>query len=498
MVKISEINHQNPWWTRGIEFARHDFHLTKANPVFFNRQRLDLKRENIYILRGCRQVGKTTYLKETVRQLIQKGVPPKQILYLSLDFFTSRRELRNATNYFLDITQEANKIYMLFDEITALEDWNLELKYLADTGITRKSVVIATGSSPVRLKEKGELLPGRGLEGNEYYIKPLCFRDFVFQTVEFISNHISVEELKVSLDKLRTTLSGVSIDLWGDFEQLKVQSQQIADFKQELQMLFRMYLISGGIPAIVNHYLNQKYERREETVDKFLAEMFMRDVIGDLTRLKKQESTARDIFRGVVEKYGSRYSLSALAKETDLYRQVTMDYLEFLQNSFILFILFAYDFSRKRVKSKGAKKVFFLDPFILNSIKAYLSGRDVWEVISEMLLSEEIRSNVVEGVVASHLLGHKEIPYLRRGETFVWIYYDKQGKEIDTVMRRDSNYLGIEVKYQAQVDARDIKLIQPVKHYVLLSKEDVEIDENLLIVPVDVFLSLLPVSERNL
>ncbi len=38
--------------------------------------------------------------------LIQKGIPPRHILYLPLDFFTSRRELRNAVTYFLDLTGE--------------------------------------------------------------------------------------------------------------------------------------------------------------------------------------------------------------------------------------------------------------------------------------------------------------------------------------------------------------------------------------------------------
>lgn len=498
MVKIAEINNQNPWWTQEIEFCRHDFHLTRAQPVFFKRQSLNLETGNIYILRGCRQVGKTTYLKATVRGLIEKGVSPKQILYLSLDFFTSRRELRNAINYFLELTREVDKVYLLFDEITSLENWNLEFKYLTDQGITQKSTVIATGSSAIRLKEKGELLPGRGLEGNEHYFKPLSFREFVLQTVEFISDHISIKELKNSLEKLRATLSDVSIDLWSDFEHIKESFQKIAFFKRELQMLFRMYLITGGIPSIVNHYLVQKYEKNEEKVDRFLAEIFMRDVVGDISRLKKQETIARDILRGVVEKYGSRFSFTSLAQETGLYHQVSMDYLEFLENSFILFILFAYDFNEKRIKTKGAKKVFFLDPFVFNSIKAYLSGRDVWQVINDMLQSEEIQSHTIEGVVAAHLLGHKEIPYLRNGETFIWIYYDKQGKEIDTVIKQNSHYLGIEVKYQAQVDQRALKRIQPVRRYILLSKEDVAIGERSLIIPVDVFLSLLPMSERNL
>ncbi len=100
-----------------------------------------------------------------IRRLIERGIPSKRILYLSLDFFTSRRELRNAIDYFLDLTRDAPKIFLFLDEITSIEDWSIELKRMADQGITRRGIILATGSSAIRLKEKGELLPVEGLRG---------------------------------------------------------------------------------------------------------------------------------------------------------------------------------------------------------------------------------------------------------------------------------------------------------------------------------------------
>ncbi|HDI00404.1 MAG TPA: hypothetical protein ENF74_05385, partial [Firmicutes bacterium] len=161
-MKVSEIVDQNPWWAEGEEFVSHDLHLSGAEPVFFRRRPLEMVPGGIYILRGPRQVGKTTYFKETVKELLKRGVPPRNILYLSVDFFTSRRELRGALNYFLGTTVEAERVYLLFDEVTAIPDWNLELKRLADQGVTRRAVVLCSGSSAPRLKEKAELLPGRG------------------------------------------------------------------------------------------------------------------------------------------------------------------------------------------------------------------------------------------------------------------------------------------------------------------------------------------------
>lgn len=498
MVKISEIVSQNLWWNQGKNFVQYDRHLNKAKPIFFKRREPDFKKGNIYILRGPRQVGKTTYLKDTVRRLIENGIPPNHILYLSLDFFTSRRELRNAINFFLDSTREADESYLLFDEITSLKDWNLELKYLADQGITDQSVIIATGSSAVKLKEKGELLPGRGLEGNEYYIKPLSFREFVLQSIDFICAHISNAEFLNSLTKLKSILREYSVDLHSGIKGIQNEILKIIPYKRELQYFFRIYLIGGGNPGVINHYFINRYEIQIEKIDPLIAEIFIRDVLGDLSRLQRQEVISKEIMRAVLEKYGSRYSLTKLSRGIERTHVTTIDYLQFLEDSFILSVFYAYDFSRKYIKQKGDKKVYFFDPFIYHSVKSYLSGREVWEVITESLMDEARQSRLVEGIVMMQLLMHKEIPYLRKGNTFLWYYYDKGGKEIDAVMRINRKHLGIEVKYQTQVDERDIKQIVPIENYILLSKDDMSMGENMLIVPVDVFLSLIKVSDRNI
>ena len=493
MVKIAEIAEQNPWWVYGEEFIYYDLNFRRATPVFFKRKALNLKKGNIYILRGCRQVGKTTYLKNTIRGLIQRGVPPRHILYLSLDFFTSRRELRNALNYFLDMTWEAEEIYLFLDEITSLEDWNLELKYLADRGITERAVTVCTGSSASRLKEKGELLPGRGLEGNEYHFKPLCFRDFLLQVIGYIKKTKPTGEFSRKLERLEAILPESHVKIEDELGRIKRMIFEIAPYYREIQNLFRIYLTTGGIPIVINCYL----ERGE--IDISLSEVFMRSVLGDLSKLQRQETVARELLKGILDSYGSRYSFSKLSRGMGRTHVTAIDYLQLMEESFILLIHYAYDFSRREVKFKGDKKVYLIDPFILHSVRSYLSGKGVWTVISETLQDESTLGGLVEGVVISHLLTHGEIPYLRRGLTFLWSYYDKSGREIDAVIRlKDGKYRGIEVKYQAQVSERDVRKVPQIGDYIILSRENVGGGENLLIAPVSLFLALLPKSEGNI
>jgi hypothetical protein len=497
MAKIGEIVDQNPWWKLGKEFSQYDQNLQKAKPVFFKRKELTLKKGNIYIFRGPRQVGKTTYLKDTIKRLIEMGVPPKCILYLSLDFFTSRREMRNAIGYFLDSTRDASQIFLFLDEITSIENWNLELKFMADQGITEKGVILATGSSAVKLKEKGELLPGRGLEGNEYYIKPLSFREFAIQVSHFIAEHLPQDEFASALRKLEPVLKECTIDLSYSLKDMKEQINKLLPFKRELGYLFQIYLITGGLPGAITHYLSNRYLKKKEIIEPQVSEIFIRDILGDLSRLQRQEIIVRQVLKAIVSRYGSRYTFSTLSREIERTHITTIDYLEFLEESFISFILYAYDFNKKEPKLRGDKKVYFFDPLVFHSIKSYLAGEEIWDIITNTMQDEELQSKVVEGIVISHLLMHLEIPFLKQGKTFLWSYYDRSGREIDAILKENSEYSGIEVKYRTQVSAIKMRGIAPVKKYIILSKEESGEKGNVIGIPVDIFIALLPPSKRN-
>ena len=498
MVRIAEITTQNPWWSQGADFALYDKNLSHAKPIFFERKELELTKGNIYILRGPRQVGKTTYLKNQVRKLISRGISPRDILYLSLDFFNSRRELRNAIQYFLESRRDSTHIYLLLDEITSIEDWNMELKFMADQGLLKNGALIATGSSAAKLKDKGELLPGRGVEGNEYYIKPLTFREFALQSIDFISQYLTQSELQNSLVKLRPMVLSSHLIFDRNFSEIRNAIEHLIPFKNELSYLFRLYLSTGGLPGVINHYFSNRYLNQKDQIENPIAEIFIRDVVGDLSKFQRQETISRQILKAIINRYGSRYSFSNLSREIERNHITTIDYLEFMEESFICFTCYAYDFNTKSIKIKGAKKVYFFDPFIFHSVKSYLQGEEIWNIINRTFENEGLLGTLVEGIAISQLRIQGEVPFMRAGNTFLWFYYDKSGKEIDIIFKDKNVIYGIEVKYQNQVSERDINRITPLQNFFILSKEDFAIHDNLCIVPVEIFLALLLSSEKNL
>lgn len=504
MVKIGEIVNQNPWWKHGEKFVLFDKNLKEAKekPIFFERKRIDLDKGNIYVLRGPRQVGKTTYIKDSINKLIGKGTDSNHILYLSTDFFVSRRELRNAIAYFINKNIDVTDLYVFIDEITFIKDWNLELKYISDSGILEKARILATGSCSSALRKKGELLPGRGMEGNEYHMKPLSFRDFVLQATTQVISTIGEAEFRGSLQRLLSILEKTSCSLGAGLSQLFKALHQIAPFKRELDYLFNLYLRYGGYPFVVNDYLLKKLQNEHRTnsfsINPKLSEALMRDIIGDITKLGKQETFVRQILKEIGEKYGSRYSFSKLASDIETTHVTTIDYLETLEESFILTVLYALDFNKKDVKFKGYKKIFFQDPFIFHSVRSFLTGKDVNEIIEETLQSEELVGKLVEGIVSSHLITNQEIPMMREPKTFLWFYYDTRGKEIDNILRIDDKYMAIEVKYQSEVSSRDIWKAPHVRECAILTKEDLRTEDNVVLAPVDMTLAILEKSHQTL
>ena len=85
--------------------------------------------------------------------------------------------------------------YLLIDEVTYIKDWDKGIKYLADSGIIGKAVVVLTGSDLSFIKEARKRFPGRhGIaDSTEFLLYPLSFRETL--SVKKIFSTSELEEL---------------------------------------------------------------------------------------------------------------------------------------------------------------------------------------------------------------------------------------------------------------------------------------------------------------
>ncbi|MCX4338323.1 MAG: AAA family ATPase [Lachnospiraceae bacterium] len=112
------------------------------------------------VLSGVRRVGKTTILYQLIDDLTEKGVNPKNILYVSFDNPIFKLiNVETALSVYETMYPIEGERYLFFDEIQYTEDWELWMKVIYDS---RKDIRLVATSSANPILEKGAADSGTG------------------------------------------------------------------------------------------------------------------------------------------------------------------------------------------------------------------------------------------------------------------------------------------------------------------------------------------------
>lgn len=163
-----QLRDDNPWWRGERIFGIPTIHRWAFEQVKFGIERGPAP---ITVLRGPRQIGKTTLLNQVIDSLLVSGVPPKDIFRLQFDLLP---DLKKLSMPILDIVRwysenilkrslnqaawEGHTVYLFLDEVQNLADWSPQLKHLVDMQPVR---IIVTGSSALRIEAGRDSLAGR-------------------------------------------------------------------------------------------------------------------------------------------------------------------------------------------------------------------------------------------------------------------------------------------------------------------------------------------------
>ena len=126
----------------------------------------------VTVLRGPRQVGKTTTLNQIVDTLLDDGVEPRRIFRVQFDDIPQLKRLEtpvlDLVAWYADqvLGQSINAfahaqggpVYLLLDEVQNLSDWATQVKHVVDLQPVR---AIVTGSSALRIEAGRDSLAGR-------------------------------------------------------------------------------------------------------------------------------------------------------------------------------------------------------------------------------------------------------------------------------------------------------------------------------------------------
>lgn len=340
-----------------------------------------LNPENIVLLTGARQTGKTSLLYLLIRNLLNNGTPPSQIVYFDLENIYDFSLLQNLKDFndFWQILKDKGvdrqkRIFVFIDEVQHLDRPSSFLKYLHDHYKPGLKFIV-TGSSSLEIKKKfTDRLTGRVYS---FVIKPLSFREFL--------------EFKKEKELAKILLS-FNLHFWICAKHPEEDFKKISQIhKRRLDALLREYLIFGGYPAVS---LKENLAVKQRDLMEIYS-LYIRRDIKDIGKID-DVSGYNNLVSLLCLQIGNLVKEQELAVSSGLSRPTVKKYLFLLENTYVLKLVRPF-FTNKRKEITKTPKVFFEDVGlrngVINNFNALSRRVDKGAIIENFVFSQLSKEN---------------------------------------------------------------------------------------------------------
>ena len=304
MKKLQQLFYRyNPWWSgkfalRGVVMRKSVFRkLTEA-----------YSSKDVVILTGLRRIGKTTLMRLFIQYLIRdKSIGAERIFYISLDEYSLRGiVLADLIDEYRAVhrLKSSDEITVFLDEVTALDDYEIQLKNLYDMGGVK---VYASSSSASILRRGMAHLTGRK---KIIHVTPLDFSEYLqFRNIEIspIDHHLTRE-------------------------------------------YFEDFMKTGGVPEFV---LSGDTSYLHQLVDDIICK--------DIAAVHgiKQLGVLKDFFMLLMERAGKSVSINKMAKVLGIAPDTAKRYLELFEETYLIHLISRHGKLNEQLRSP--KKLYAAD-----------------------------------------------------------------------------------------------------------------------------------------
>ncbi len=277
-----------------------------------------LDKEQISLIIGSRQVGKTTLMNLLRDYLVSKN---EKSIYLSLDFETDRKYFDSQISLIEKIKLELGnkKGFVFIDEIQRKEDAGLFLKGIYDMNLPYKFII--SGSGSVELKEKvHESLSGRKII---FEVEPISF----FEFFNFKTDYKYLNKLE---------------------DYFSVEKDKSFNYLSE-------YLNFGGYPRVI---LAETLEEKKRELDEIFRSYIEKD-IAMLLKIEKTEAFS-SLIKILASQIGEILNYTEVSNTLGISLPTLKNYINYLEKTYILRRVFPF-FKNTRKEISRSPVVYFLD-----------------------------------------------------------------------------------------------------------------------------------------
>lgn len=390
------------------------------------------------VLRGARQVGKTTLVRMLAKQceltLVELNLEEPQT-------FTDLLKSRNAAKDILElilleqgINKPPNEVLIFFDEAQALPELYPYLRYFTEKAPEYR--VIAAGSLfdfSIKRQDNAQGPTGRV----EYsYLEPMSFEEYLMA-----KNQPAYEKL--------TSLS---------------LNQPISEsVHQILTKLFREYLICGGMPAAVKASIAGEGPLRLDEIKTDIVTGYILDLpkYSNLNNKDYNSELLENLYKTILARPANSMKYSELAPS--FRAEVVRKHLDIMLDARII-RQSIHSGENKVPLSVGAnKKSYKLYSLDLGLCYSY-SKLPIAEIYTSEDINDVARGTLAEQYVAQTLAALQ--PYHQQHDLYHWQNKKKNAQsEVDFVLAINGMVIPIECKSGYSTKLKSLHILLTEKHY---------------------------------
>lgn len=428
----------NPWWEGRPSRMLPPRRRRVVDEI---HRSIDQKLAPITVVRGPRQVGKTIAQLQVIADLLDRGVPPRNILRVQFDDLAGLGKLADPILRIVDwyesavllrtlneTAQAGGETYLFFDEVQNLHDWAPQLKHLVDHATTR---IVVTGSSALRIAVGHDSLAGR--------IRTIPVGTLSLSEIALIRfGEVLPVALPINgLDRIAQQST------WLELRDLATVHRELRD------RAFAAFTERGGYPLV--------HERPEQPWDDIAAQLnenvIRRVIVHDLRlgdRGRRRDKTLlEELFRLACRYAGQAPSLAVLARElqqsltANVGPQKIRKYLDFLDLALLIRLVDPLELRLKR--TRGAPKLCLSD----HGLRASWLQEPI--ALTPAALARRPEDSDIAGRIAESIVGTSLVTSI--GEDQIKHFPERSNEpEVDFIIVSGSVRIPVEVKYRRRIN----------------------------------------------
>lgn len=419
---------------------------------------------NALLLTGARQTGKTfcaRLLGKTFSNFIELNfIENPKIVDIFKDV-TSADEILLRLSAVASAPLVPGETLIFFDEVQNCDNLITAIKFLVDDG--RFRYILSGSLLGVELKDI-KSAPVGYLGIKEMF--PLDFEEFI----------VNMGVADNVIENLR--------ECW---EQRNAVDSLVHD---KLMQLFRLYLITGGMPAAVAEYKDSNNVNTVMRVQQDIVALYRKDISQYALRDKLKIKEVFDLIPSELDAKNKRFILKSLNEHAKFERYE--DSFLWLKDAGVSIPVYNVDEPKMPLKLSETRNLFKLFSNDVGLLAAqYADGIQIKILMGDSSVNI---GAVYENVVAEELLSHGITPYY---------YNNKRRGEVDFVISIGDKVMPIEVKsgkdYQRHTALNNLMADYPQSIYdaIVLCNGNVEQKGNITYLPIYMVMFLKP-AESNI